>query len=71
MACPEQWRIPIGEAEILDFFQTLLPKATDPTLALNALKIVGNACADKGELLLAVCHSTKTDSPPQMRIGSA
>lgn len=46
-----QWREPLGAAGVLAFFQELLPDATDTTLVLNALRILGNACADKGAQL--------------------
>lgn len=50
----EPWRIPLGEAGVLEFFQGLLEKLgdaeEDAELRLNALKIVGNACAEKGIL---------------------
>lgn len=54
----ERWRIPIGDSGILGFFQSLIARTTtEPTLALNSLKIVGNSCAEKGaELLVRQCQ---------------
>ncbi|KAF8540611.1 armadillo-type protein [Trichophaea hybrida] len=43
----EAWRIPIGDSGILNFFQSLIPTSSEPTLTLNSLKIVGNVCAEK------------------------
>ncbi|KAI5782614.1 armadillo-type protein [Geopyxis carbonaria] len=42
----ETWRVALGESGILEFFQSLLPASSEPTLTLNALKILGNACAE-------------------------
>ncbi|CCX31971.1 armadillo-type protein [Pyronema domesticum] len=43
----EPWRIPIGEAGILEFFQSLIETVSDESLKLNCLRIMGNACAEK------------------------
>lgn len=37
---------------MLAFFQSLVPVAKESNLRLNALKIVGNACAEKGQSIL-------------------
>jgi len=50
----EGWRIPFGESGVLGFFQWVIPTAKEPNLRLNALKIVGNACAEKGMLFTVV-----------------
>lgn len=46
----EDWRLPIGESGILTFFHDLLVDETfskHTPLKLNALKILGNSCADR------------------------
>jgi hypothetical protein len=52
MMTAEAWRIPLGESGVLSFFQSLISTSTEPTLTLNALKILGNSCAEKGTLPL-------------------
>lgn len=46
------WRVPIGNSGILDFCLGLLAvEGIRPTLRIQMLRIVGNSCADTGELL--------------------
>ncbi|XXG95347.1 hypothetical protein Hte_001608 [Hypoxylon texense] len=45
-----QWRVPLGKSGLLDFFLTLA-KGDDPgvAVAVHALRIIGNTCADQDE----------------------
>ncbi|PKS10971.1 hypothetical protein jhhlp_002730 [Lomentospora prolificans] len=45
----EQWRLPLGESGILDFFIGVLAEPDTPDdLALQCLRLIGNSCADTG-----------------------
>lgn len=46
-----EWRIPFGEAGILDFFIGVLSANNiRHNLLLNTLRLIGNTCADRGML---------------------
>lgn len=43
------WRIPCGKAGILDFFlEIIITENVDFDLSSQALRLIGNACADTG-----------------------
>ena len=47
--CPEPWRLPYGEASILDFYLDLLAaEEIEHEWTSDALRLVGNSCADLG-----------------------
>lgn len=46
---PVRWRRPFGESGVLDFYLGVLAiSATEHSLMLQALRLVGNSCADTG-----------------------
>lgn len=52
-SCIAGWRIPFGEAGILDFFLGILAMdGVEHNLKLHTLRLIGNACADTGMLAL-------------------
>ena len=59
------WRIPFGEAGILDFFLGIVAMdKVEHSLRLQALRLIGNSCADRGTYL---AHSwTMYTADPKM-----
>lgn len=53
------WRVLYGQAGILDFFLRLVAstEAIDDDLLLQALRLVGNSCADTSKFRVCPCHS--------------
>lgn len=52
LSCPASWRLPLGESGLLEHVLSVVPVTEEPQHALNkqALRLVGNACADCGTL---------------------
>jgi hypothetical protein len=47
--CAASWRKPIGESGLLDFFLEVVGnKGVRQTITTQALRIIGNSCADTG-----------------------
>lgn len=48
----ENWRIPFGEAGILDIFLSIIATENiSDDLCLHTLRFIGNACADRGSII--------------------
>ena len=44
-----EWRLPLGESGVLDFFLEVISDVHVPNeLLLSSLRLIGNACAETG-----------------------
>jgi Rap1 GTPase-GDP dissociation stimulator 1 len=49
----EAWRLPLGDAGIVDFFLSVISVEKIPLpLKIHALRLIGNSCADTGKALV-------------------
>ncbi|KAI5846488.1 armadillo-type protein [Morchella snyderi] len=60
----EEWRTPIGEAQILTFFQSVLASNyTDHDIRLHSLRLLGNCCADNDKNRQRVIDNPESLTP--------
>ncbi|KAH0607658.1 uncharacterized protein H6S33_002692 [Morchella sextelata] len=60
----EEWRTPIGEAQILTFFQSVLASNyKDHDICLHSLRLLGNCCADNDKNRQRVIDNPESLTP--------